>query len=350
MRAEHWLLVFIGAALLTLIGLWSSIAYSIYYRKKRSQKLREIEVTFAEVVSNYLYPRKGRELSLVEIQRRLRAVGIKPSKKRNVQYLIGLLIRTQGAILGRNYDRLQLLYSQIPPFRASVSKLEKRSWFLRAQGLREIYEMEQEQHLKLILPLRNDRNIYVRREAQIALVVFLGWESLRFLPYLKWNVTLWQQIKIVEKLHDLYKEPKIEYLRNAYDTDNDYAKQLIIRIIRKFELKEELYYVLKHLDHENHEIREAAIYCVTSFQLSEEELERLKLAFPEIPDTSQQRQLLNYIAGNSEIDLNFYGKLLYNSNDIIRLKTAEILWNNGHKELVQEFYYEQYSKTAEHVK
>lgn len=349
MMTEHWLLVLMGIALIVLVSLWFGIAYSLFYRKKRSRKLREIEVTFAEIVSRHLYPRQDDELSLVEIQRRLRAVGIKPSKKKNVQYLIGLLIRTQGAILGKNYDRLQLLYRQIPPFRASVSKLQKRDWFLKAQGLREIYEMDQEQHLKLILPLRNHPNIYVRREAQIALVVFLGWESLRVLPYLKWNVTLWQQIKIVEKLHDLYTEPKTQYLRNAYDTDNDYARQLIIRIIRKFELREELYYVFKHLDHGNQEVREAAIYCVTSFALNNKELEQLKLVFSQIPDISQQRQLLNYIAENSEIDLDFYQSLLYNSGDLIRLKTAEILWNNGQKELVQEFYYEQYSKTAEHV-
>ncbi|MFZ0489588.1 MAG: hypothetical protein WAM00_05035, partial [Salegentibacter sp.] len=72
MMTEHWLLVLMGIALIVLVSLWFGIAYSLFYRKKRSRKLREIEVTFAEIVSRHLYPRQD-ELSLVEIQRRLRA-------------------------------------------------------------------------------------------------------------------------------------------------------------------------------------------------------------------------------------------------------------------------------------
>ena len=66
---------------------------------------------------------------------------------------------------------------------------------LKARGIREIYEMDQEQHIKRLIQERNNKNIFVRREAQIAMVIFLGWESFRFLPYLKREMTLWQQIK-----------------------------------------------------------------------------------------------------------------------------------------------------------
>lgn len=346
---EELLLISISLALVVLCMLWLSIVYSLNYRRRRMKKQKLIEDNFAEIVSGYLYPEEGNELSLIDMQRRFKAIGITPSKKKNVQYLILLMMRTQRAILGRNHERLQVLYTQIPPYRASINKVHKKDWYNKARGIREIYEMNQPQYLKEIIPLRNHENIFVRREAQIALVVFLGWESLRFLPYLKWNMTLWQQIKIVEKLHDLYKEPNLAYLKRAYSVKSEYAIQLIIRVIRKYELIEEIDYVLEHLDHEDHEVREAAIYCISSLKLSEEKLLRVKDLFLDIPTIAQQRQLITYIRSNSQIDLNFYEKLLYRADDILKLTAAEILWNGGYKERVQDFYYQQYSKKEEYA-
>ncbi|WP_373056514.1 hypothetical protein [Zunongwangia sp. H14] len=329
--------------LLILIGLWLGTLFSMSYRKSRTRKLKEIEETFADVVSNYLYPNPASPVELIEIQRILRNIGIRESKKNNVQYLINLMIRTQRSILGRNHTKLKTLYSQIPPYRASISKLKKYGWYHKALGIREIYEMNQQQYIQEIIPLRNHKNIYVRREAQIALVVFLGWDSLRFLPYLKRDLTLWQQIKIVEKLYDLYKEPQVEKLRNLYTTKKFFAKQLIMRIIRKYNLESETNYILAHLEHSNYEVREAAIYCLQSFKIKAEGIRMIKKLFSKIPVASQQGQLLNYIFKNSEIDVTFYMQLLRSSSDDIKLRAAEILWNSGYKEQVQEFYLEQYS-------
>ncbi|MDT0687436.1 hypothetical protein [Autumnicola psychrophila] len=338
------LILILKIGLLMLILLWISIGITMSYRKRRLRKLHLIESTFADVVSKYLYPDKENPVSLVEIQRLMRKIGIRESRMKNVQYLIALMIRTQRSILGKNHDRLKQLYGQIPPFRASISKVRTYGWYNKACGIREIYEMNQTQYLQEIIPLRNHKNLYVRREAQIALVVILGWESLRFIPYLKKKVTRWQQIKIVEKLYDLYREPQVESLRKIYGSDRIFAKQLIMRIIRKYNLESEIDYILAHLSHANYDVREAAIYCLNSFNASEK-MEHIKKNFQEIPVVSQQKQLLEYVFQNSEIDLEFYMKLLRTSNDEIKLKSAEILWNNGYKEKVQEFYLQQYSNT-----
>lgn len=319
---------------------------SIIYRRRRTKKLLLIESTFAEVISKHLYPYPGEELSLIDIQRRFRNVGIIPSKPRNVQYLIDLMIRTQRSILGENYEKLVVLFNQIPPYGASVSKLKSKKWYVKARGIREIYEMDQDRYVKEVIKERNNKNIYVRREAQIAMVIFLGWESLRFLSYLKREMTLWQQIKIVEKLHDLFPEPKLLYLRRAYESDKPYANELLMRIIRKFNLLTEVDYILKSIDHISFDTRESAIYCISSFYLNNDQLASLKEKFFRIQNVAQQIQLLKYIDKISfEKDLDFYRKLLYNADDSIKLSTAEILWNNGYKEEVQEFYYQQYSNS-----
>lgn len=347
MKAEI-LILLIKTLLIVLVIVFGSIAYSMIYRRWRTKRLQLIESTFAKICSLYLYPAHDEESNLIEIQRELKAVGIVPSKPRNVQYLIDLMIRTQRSILGNNYTKLKKLFTQIPPYGASASKLTSSKWYIKARGIREIYEMDQSQYTRDLIKLRNDDNIYVRREAQIGIVIFLGWKSLRFLPYLKRQMTLWQQIKIVEKLNDLYPIPDLNHLRRAYNSDRPYANELIMRIIRKFHLTEDIAYIIQFIDNPKFEIREAAIYCISSFSLSAEQLRVIKEKFYHISNTEQQLMLLKYIQRISmDIDLPFYKDLLYNGSDIIKLSTADILWNNGYKEEVQEYYYHQYTQKAD---
>ncbi len=346
---EEVLIFLIKIAGLVLALFWISIGFSLIYHKRRARTLKIIEETFADIVSKYLYNDPKNPLSLIEIQRALRAVGIKQGNTGNIQYLIKLMIRTQRTILGVNYFKLKQLYAQIPPYRASISKISGFGWFRKARGIRELYEMNQSQYLDDIFIFRDHKNIYVRREAQIALVVFQGWESLRFLPYLKRKITLWQQIKIVEKLNDLYPTPELKWLHKAYKTDKLFGKQLLMRIIRKFQLHEEIDYILDHLKHPDYEVRETAIYCIQTFAIPDDKMKYVKELYETIPNPVQQAQLVDYIFENSEIDIDFYLKHLYGDNDDLKLKIAEILWNNGYKEKVQEFYYQQYPKNELYV-
>jgi hypothetical protein len=342
---EEKLLLIIQVFFLFLILIWGIIGFSLFYRKMRKKQLERIEYTFASEIANFLYPPKGEEYHFLKVQRALQAAGAKPSKRANIQYLIDLMIRAQRTMLGENYTKLRLLFSQIPPYRAAFSKLNSRKWYVKARGIREIYEMEQVQYLKEITRERNNPNIYVRREAQIAMVVFLGWESLRFLPYLKREMTLWQQIKIVEKLFALYPDPNIKYLKKSYATKRPYAQELLMRIIRKFNLFTEIQYIIDFLDHENFDRRETAIYCIRSFKLTVEQLQEVKKRIFNIPTTEQQVQLLKYIDRISDAaDLEFYTAIMQTGNDILELSAAEILWTSGYEKLVHEFYYNQYSE------
>ncbi|WP_026934883.1 HEAT repeat domain-containing protein [Christiangramia echinicola] len=346
---EATVLFFIIIIFSILVIYWVSITVSIIYRRRRTASLTQIELTFADIVSRYLYNDPKNPLTLPEITQTLRDVGIKEQNKNNIQYLIRLMIRTQRTILGSNFYKLQKLYAQIPPHGVSIKKISSWSWYRKARGIREIYEMNQSQYFDEIFKYRNDKNIYVRREAQIALVVFLGWESLRFLPYLKRNMTLWQQIKIVEKLYDHYPKPELKWLHRAYKTEKLFGKKLLMRIIRKYELHAETDFIINNLNHPDYEVRETAIYCIQTFAVSTPTMDYIKRLYDEIPNATQQGQLLNYIYENSDIDLDFYLKQLYGTNDDLKLSVAEILWNNGYKEKVQEFYYQQYPNAVLNV-
>lgn len=329
----------IGFSFLVLLLLWVLIAFNIGYRNYREKKLASIENTFADIVSKHLYGSASEKLSFIEIQRTFRKMGITRKNPENVQYLIDLMIRTQRSLLGRNYSKVEELYKKIPPYRASFRKTQDRRWYIRARGIREIYEMNQRGYTAYVAKFRDDPDVYIRREAQIALVVFLGWESLRFLPYLTKEIELWQQIKIVEKLHDLYPEPQIQYIRKCYEVEHDHGKTLLMRIIRKFGLVEELDFIITNLSHESFEIRETAIYCLRSFQLKPSRLTVVKSAFQGLKNLQQQRQVLALIEQSSPIaDVGFYLDILsYHSSDFIKLKVSEVLWNSGYEDLVLEY-------------
>lgn len=284
---------------ITFVFLVSNIILIIgksWYNKVRKKQLARIEMVFARQISLFLYPPSGIQPHFLQVQRALRKVGIKESKPRNIQFVIKLMIRTQRALGGENQDKLNTLYSQIPPYRASYNKLCSKNWFSKARGIREIYEMNQRKYLHEIYLLRDHPNIYVRREAQIALVIFLGWESLRFLPYHTRKISLWQQIKIVEKLHDDSKIANVQYLRKSYKTTNPWALQLILRVIKKYEIQSEIPFVTRQLQHSHYEVREAAIYCLLSLSVKAPDLKReLHSLLESIPSASQKRQMMKYL-------------------------------------------------------
>lgn len=320
-----------------------AIGISLVHKRRRTRHHQQIETRYAEITSHYLYPLPQGSFDIIRAQRSFRKLGIKASKPDNVQYLIDLMIRTQRTLLGANYSKLEEFYKQIPPYNASLNKLKSKKWYIKARGIRELYEMDQRQYIREILRERNNENVYVRREAQIALVVFLGWDSFRFLSYLKKEMSLWEQIKIVEKLYSLYPVPQLKYFKKGYGSDKAYATELLMRIIRRFQITDEVEYILRFIDSKIFNTRETAIYCITSFQLNEKQLNTVKYKFLNIPNTEQQLQLLKYIDRISpQVDLDFYKLLLYTENDLLKLGAAEILWKNGYESEVEEYYYKQY--------
>ncbi|GAB2775221.1 hypothetical protein [Salinimicrobium soli] len=340
---NNLLIVVIQVLAIILVILWGIIGISLIYRKKRTRERQNIEEVFAKLTSEYLYPIKKEDDDLIRIIRAFRKAGITPSHKKNVQFLIDLMIRAQRTILGENYTKLENLFKQIPPYGASAEKLKSKKWYRKARGIREAYEMNQGQYIQEILKHRNDKNIYVRREAQIAMVVFLGWDSLRFLPYLKKEMMLWQQIKVVEKLFDLHPVPNLEILRKSYNTQKPYAQKLIMRIIRRFGLDSEVDFIIQFLDHEDFELREVAIYCISSFVPDHERRKRLEEKFFSIENEQQQIQVIKYLERTSlEASLDFFKDVLSKGSDNLQLSAAEILWNHGFKKDIEHYYFGQY--------
>ena len=64
---EATVLFFIIIVFSVLVIYWVSIAVSIIYRRRRTSRLNQIELTFADIVSRYLYNDPNNPLTLPEI-------------------------------------------------------------------------------------------------------------------------------------------------------------------------------------------------------------------------------------------------------------------------------------------
>lgn len=306
-----------------LLLLWGLTAYSMFRQKQFVLKKAKIKLLFAQLISEHLYDEVSKT-HFIEIQRLLQKEKLVESRPKNVQYLIDLMIDVENYFAGSQQEKIVLLYSQLPPYNVSYKKTLKKDWHIIARGIRELYEMDQRKYTKYILRFRNHSNIFVRREAQIGIVVFLGWKSLRFLAYLKYTVSLWQQIAIVEKLNIYYPVPnlvELDKILNQKDIPPS-GKEILMRIIRKFDIEEKIDYIIDQLESENYDLRETALFCLASLDLNPQNLERIQTFYEKVPDRFQKRQILLLHRGYPvEEQLVFFKKVL-KSNDELHIKTV----------------------------
>ncbi|WP_127845647.1 hypothetical protein [Psychroflexus aestuariivivens] len=323
------LAIFIALAVLVLILLLMCFRLiSAYFKTKYHKKLKAF---VADVISEHLYGDID-EHHFLEIQRQMKQLGVDEKHPKRVELYVDLMIDAGGLFIGESHEKINLLYQKLPPYNFSYNRTKQRKWYNKAEGIREIYEMNQKQHAKHIIKFRNHKNIYVRREAQIGILIFMGWSSLRFLAYLKNTITLWQQIKIVEKLSDYYPEVEIEQLEKAINHPEitNSGIELLIRIIRKFNIEEYISFVIHQMQSEVYDVREVAISCLGSFDLTNEHLDQIKINFAAIPEDFHKILILEIL---SQYDIgsnkDFFKSQLTARDYMVKLTAAKHLWNSG---------------------
>lgn len=299
----------------------------VYLKTRERHKRERAKNQFAEAIGAYLYE-NTLENPTAKIKYFLRKKGADGANSKYTQYYTDLMVETKNMCIGENGAKLRKLYEELPLSKYSHKKTSSKNWHKAARGIREIYEMDQTQHVKHLRGFRKSTNRYIRREAEIGLVIFLGWRSLFYLAYLKRTVTLWQQIRIVEKLYDYHPVPDIPYLektlKNLEVTDS--GKELLMRIIRKFDLAENVPYIIKNLYSKNYDVRETAITCLMSLELDYKALLGIKTAFFQVPDIYQKRQLIKIVAQYPMAEhFRFFRDNLLGDNPLVRLTAAQSL-------------------------
>lgn len=173
------------------------------------------------------------------------------------------ILQVQKNISGASRDNIQKLYEQLGLKQDALKKLNRfRKWYIKAEGIQELSIMNQRDCLRSIYRYVNDKNEYIRMEAQSAAINFLGFHGLRFLNIISYPLSEWQQLKLLEQLsHKSVGELKgiATWLRSPNDSVILFALKLI-RVYRCFELHDTAAGCMKH---PNVEVKKSCITTLT---------------------------------------------------------------------------------------
>jgi hypothetical protein len=143
----------------------------------------------------------------------------------------------------------------------SEHKLSSLKWHIRARGIQELALMERKDRVSKIYRYINNRNEFVRMEAQSAIVQLYGWDGLRFLDVVSEPISEWQQMKLLSLLPRTSGEPVSGiggWLRSANPSVVLFSLKLA-GLHHRFDLHDE---VVACLDHAEPGIATRAVRCL----------------------------------------------------------------------------------------
>jgi hypothetical protein len=116
------------------------------------------------------------------------------------QLLIDELLQCRKDFTGKIAGNIVTLYEQLGLKNTSLGKLNSRHWHVKAQGIMELYRMDQSDTLKRIYKNTNNSHELVRMEAQLGVLHLTGFDGLRFLDVISYPLSEWQQLKLLDQL------------------------------------------------------------------------------------------------------------------------------------------------------
>ncbi len=177
------------------------------------------------------------------------------------QCLIDEMISAKKNLTGDAAANVVRLYNLLRLEQDSKEKLGSRKWDNKARGIRELAWMEQKDQLNRIYHHTNNRNEFVRMEAQLAIVQLYGMEGLRFLDVVSEPISEWQQIKLLAQLPRKTGEP-LKRIRRWLHSANPSVIVFSLKLVaihHQFELHDQVAMCLAHPDAP---VRMQAVKCL----------------------------------------------------------------------------------------
>lgn len=269
------------------------------------------------------------------------------------QIAIDEIINSKKSLSGTAAKNLIRLYDQMDFKNDSLEKLKSKDWELVAKGIQELSLMEYNKAITKIYRLTNSKEEFVRDEAQLAIIYLSGFKGLRFLNVVKYPITEWQSIKLLEMLPhsgvtDMQDLPK--WLQSSNYTVVVFALKLVAKF-QQFEFHDQ---VVACLAHENELVRYYAIKALS--EIATEDTASILLAHFQKETQRNQIQILKDIVEFGSEDITpLLISIIENANPAIQLKASIALAKiskNGLAYLAEkvEKQVEPFEKILAHVK
>ena len=278
--------IVIFSLLFSLVVLWlTTIGYIVKDKKREKQYLRLEQ----GIIESLAYSFIDDSIDKTENIKKLKTY----IKDNDISFWdsVNVFMKVNRFIKFSNNENLKFIFNSLGLEKVLKEKITTNDWYVKAKAIWMTYEFGISDNTKLIIPYRNDDITLIRRESQIALVTFLGWKSLILLPYFTKTMSLWQQIRIIEKLHETEEKLDIYHFEKALKSENIIVKELLVRIIKSFKLHEYKYYVVKQLYSKNNHLIKVAVEALNELTPESIELKQIEKRLPNI-----QRELVrNYL-------------------------------------------------------
>ena len=311
-------------AMLMLVGiLLCVVLFMLVYlihRKKRTKRKSQWRQNIDLLLRRAIFFEEEQGNLLIPISPKIRKWLIKPTFR---QFLVDELIIAKKSFSGSASENLRKLYNQLNLEKASLEKLNSPKWHIKARGIQELALMDQKDKVGRIYRLTNNRNEFVRMEAQSAIVHFYGFEGLRFLDVVSQPISEWQQIKLLAQL------PKVSavlldgmegWLKSPNDSVILFSLKLV-SIHHRFELHDR---VAACLEHPHPSIRIQAVKCLQDI-CNESTAEVITRYYTQNGRSYQAAvlEVLQWIGTLQNVE--FLEKALLSEDDALKLAAARAL-------------------------
>ncbi len=318
-------LIWGAVALLFLIVLFLIIYLKVLrttLRKNEGVVLKYTE-EYEAILVNYLFA--GEEGESISSEQRfiinfIKTVIKNPFRRKIV---LTILLKLRNEISGEMGDLIETLYCESGLKNYALSKLKNRNWYIVAKGIGELTQFRvKDAHDAIVKHVYHKRR-EVRKEVQLYLVHLFRFNGLKFLDDLKTQLSEWDQIQILEVLQK-FENQEIPDIKGWLNSPNDSVVIFTLKIVKNYNLTEVNDLLIALLAHKNIQVRINAIEILDHLYVFEAK-DVLKKNFNErsIEEQILFFRMLENFADDS--DKEFVIKHVQHENFEIKLSALKIL-------------------------
>ena len=231
----------------------------LYNKKKRFYRNETVSLALNESISNVLL-NDSNDPSDQFKQENLSKYLLRNDSR---SFVIERLINIRKNLVGESSHNIPDLYISLGLKNDSLKKFRSALWYKKARGIYELYMMDQKDMIDQISEFTNDKNEYVRMEAQTASITFRRFKGLDFLSDLTQPIHQWQQLKILEQLRPLDPE-NFPHIHLWLKSKNDYVVLFALKIAEIYQQFSHHELIARCFESKNPKIRNQAISTLSS--------------------------------------------------------------------------------------
>lgn len=239
------------------------------------------------------------------------------------QYFIDELLCAKKNLSGAPIANILNLYEILKLDKDSLQKIHNKHWHIKAKGIQELAIMEQVKYVKEIFRLTNNPHELVRNEAQCALVSFYGFKGLRFLNVIKYPISQWQQIQLLNYVHDLQSADP-QQLKKWLASTNNSVITFALHLASLYDCKEVYAEVIRCLQNSDRQVKLNALDYLKKIN-SDDTADEIIKCFASSDRVIQLNILSVLQETGHEKQITFLLKQLHNTDHTIKLAAAKTL-------------------------